>query len=453
MKPKSDPASQSSQGRLFDDSGPALVDFIDMKNPLVRLADSMQWEIFEEHWRSLYSSAGGPMASSGRRVAGLLMLKHMEALSDERLMEVWVTNPYFQYFCGETHFQHRPPVDPTSLIKWRHRLGEQGMEWLLTTVVESAADSGVVDRSSFAHVSIDSTVMEKNIVFPTDSGLLEKLRAKLVAFMQEHELTIRQTYSRQGPRVAQQIGRYAHAKQFKRMRRCLRKQRTWVGRLQRELERQIDQLSTDAKGDAQELINLAKRLLKQVKDTKTKKKLYSLHEQHVDCISKGKAGKRFEFGTKVGIACTQKECFVVGMRSYPGNPYDGHTLDDLLEQSETITSTAAKTVVVDLGYRGRHETNANVIHRGKKLSKRQKKRLRRRAALEAMIGHMKVDGLLERCHLKGQEGDSVHAILCGIGHNLRQMRAFWTRFIFWLWIRCQILRGLPEKPHSVCMTV
>jgi IS5 family transposase len=240
MKPKLDPASQRTQGQLFDDVGPTLVDFIDMKNPLVRLADSIQWELFEDHWRSLYSGAGGPMASAGRRVAGLLMLKHMEALSDERLMEVWVTNPYYQYFCGETHFQHRPPVDPTSMVKWRHRLGEEGTEWLLTTVVDSAVNSGVVDRSSFAHVSVDSTVMEKNIAYPTDSALLEKLRGKLVAFMQANNLSIRQTYSRQGPRTAQQIGRYAHAKQFKRMRRCLRQLRTWVGRLQRELERQLD---------------------------------------------------------------------------------------------------------------------------------------------------------------------------------------------------------------------
>jgi len=236
------------------------------------------------------------------------------------------------------------------------------------------------------------------------------------------------------------------------MRRCLRKLRTWVGRLQRELERQIDQLSSDAKSEAQELIVLAKRLIKQSKDPKTKNKLYSLHEPSVDCISKGKAGKRFEFGTKVGIACTQKECFVVGMRSYPGNPYDGHTLDDLLQQTQMITSTAAKTVVVDLGYRGRHETNAHVIHRAKKLSKRQKKRLRRRAALEAMIGHMKVDGLLERCHLKGQEGDAIHAISCGLGHNLRQMRAFWARILFWMWCYRQLLPGRPQTAPITCIT-
>jgi IS5 family transposase len=436
MKPKADPASRRQQSPLFEDDGPALLDFIDRKHPLVRMADSMQWELFEIHWSALHSDAGGQMASSGRMVAGLLMLKHMEALSDERLMALWVTNPYYQYFCGETHFQHRPPVDPTSMTKWRNRLGEEGLEWLLTTVVESATRSGVVERSSFAHLSADSTVMEKHIAHPTDSALLEKMRAKLVAFMREHGLSIRQSYARQGPRLAQQIGRHAHARQFKRMRRLLRKQRTWVGRLKRELERQRDALSPAAREQADELLILAQRLLDQVKDPHTKNKLYSLHETAVDCISKGKARKRYEFGTKVGIVCTQKEQFVVGMRSYPGNPYDGHTLDDLLQQAETITSTEAKTVVVDLGYRGHHDTHAKIIHRGRKLSVREKQRLRRRSALEAIIGHMKIDGLLARCHLKGTHGDAVHAILCGIGHNLRQMRTWWVRRLFALWIRC-----------------
>lgn len=445
MKPKLDPASRGSQGKLFEDDGPVLTDFIDMKHPLVLMADRMQWEIFEDHWREQFSGAGGPMANSGRRVAALLMLKHMEALSDERLMEVWVTNPYYQYFSGETRFQHRAPADPTTLIKWRKRLGEEGMEWLLTTVLESAASSGVVERHSLAHLCVDSTVMEKNIAHPTDSRLLEGLRVKLVDFIQEHELSLRQSYSRQGPRLAQQVGRYAHAKQFKRMRKALKKQCTWVGRLQRELQRQLDTLSEAARESACEMIALAKRVIAQAKNPKQKNKLYSLHEQEVDCISKGKAHKRYEFGTKVGIVTTQKEGFVVAMRSYPGNPYDGHTLDDQLQQAEIMSSVRPKTVAVDLGYRGWHDTDADIIHRGKKLSKRQKKRLRRRSVIEAMIGHMKNEGLLDRCHLKGKIGDAIHAVLCGVGHNLRLIRAFWLRTLLCLSV---LLLGVHKNMAS-----
>ena len=199
------------------------------------------------------------------------------------------------------------------------------------------------------------------------------------------------------------------------MRRALKKQCTWVGRLKRELERQIDTLDGKAREEAQDMINLAQRVVAQARNPKQKNKLYSLHEQNVDCISKGKAHKRYEFGCKVGVVTTQKEGFVVAMRSYPGNPYDGHTLVDQLQQAETLSGVAAKTVAVDLGYRGWHATDAQIIHRGKKLSKRQKKRLRRRSVIEAMIGHMKNEGLLSRCHLKGLEGDANHAILCGVG--------------------------------------
>ena len=451
MKPKADPASLRHQGTLFAETSPTLIDFIDLKHPLVRMADTMVWETFESQWSRRFSTAGGPMASSGRRVAGLLMLKHMEALSDERLIEAWICNPYFQYFCGETHFQHRPPVDPATLVKWRKRLGEEGLEWLLGTVLDSALTTGAIKQDSLAHLSVDSAVMEKNIAYPTDSGLMEKLRVKLVSFMQDQKLSLRQSYARQGPRLAQRVGRFAHARQFKRMKRALAKQRTWVGRLQRELERQLDSLCEDSLPQAQLLINQAKQLIAQSKDPKSKNKLYALHEPDVDCISKGKAHKRYEFGVKVGIACTQKEGYVVGIRSYPGNPYDGHTLDDQLMQAETLTAITPKTVVVDLGYRGRHSTQAQIIHRGKKLSKRQKQRLKRRSAIEAMIGHMKNDGLLDRCHLKGTLGDALHAILCGVGHNLRLLRNYWEALLFWLFYSRRF--GVWEQSQGRYLTV
>ena len=182
---------------------------------------------------------------------------------------IWPAYPSRQ---ASSDSENEPP-----LVSCHH---SEIFNWL-TTVVKSAVKSGVVDRNSFAHVSVDSTVMEKNIAHPTDSAMLEKLRGKLVAFMQEHDLTIRQTYSRQGPRTAQKVGRYAHDKQFKRMRRQLRKLRIWVGRLQRELERQLEQLSAEAREKADELINLAKRLIEQIKNTKTKNKLYSLHNREL----------------------------------------------------------------------------------------------------------------------------------------------------------------------------
>ena len=410
---------------------PVLKAFIDLNHPLVLLGDRLNWQMFETYWTEQFSAAGGPKAHPARLVAGLLMLKHMEGVSDERLIQLWVTNPYYQYFCGELHFQHKPPIDPTTLIKWRKRLGEEGLEWLLSGILDSAVKMQAVKKEHLAHVCVDSTVMEKAIAFPTDSALLLKLLVKMIALMKKHRLSIRQSYARKAPRLAQQIGRYAHAKQYKRMRRSLKKLLTWTGRVQRELKRQLNRLDTDAHQQALGLIGQFEQLRRQIRDPKFKDKLYSLHESAVDCIAKGKARKRYEFGVKVGIVCTQQEGFVTGMRSYPGNPYDGHTLDDLLQQSETLTGVSVKTAAVDLGYRGRHDTQAQIIHRGKKLGKRQKKRLRRRSMLEAMIGHMKNDGLLERCHLKGSSGDAIHALLCGIGHNLRLLLNYVSNRLLW----------------------
>ena len=426
MKPKPDSASiRKNQRRLVADEGlPLLVDFIDLKQPLALLAERIDWQSFEPQWSKQFSDAGGPLASPSRMAAGLLILKHTEALSDEALIQAWVCNPYYQYFCGETYFQHEPPIYPSTLGRWRKQLGEEGLEYLLETVLQSAVQMKVIKRESLAHVCVDSTVMEKNIAWPTDSKLMLKVLQEMVSLMQDQGLSVRQSYARTAPRMAQKIGRYAHAKQFKRMRRLIKMLATRVRRVTREFERQLEQLDELVQMKAQALLTQAKRILDQCKSPKTKNKLYSLHEPDVDCMSKGKAHKRFEFGVKVGITTTQEEGYVVAMRSYPGNPYDGHTLDDMLQQAETITGVEVKTAAVDLGYRGKHETQANVIHRGRKLSKREKKRLRRRSMIEAMIGHMKNAGLLDRCHLKGKEGDAIHALLCGIGHNVRLLLNF-----------------------------
>ena len=432
LKPKIDPATKNRQTELFPDARPLLSSFIDPSHSLVQMADRIEWEVFDRYWDQQFSLAGGPEAKPGRLVSGLLMLKHMEALSDERLMEAWLSNPYYQYFCGETQFQHKPPADPSSLTYWRQRLDEEGLEWILSMVLDSAVSSDALDKKSMAHLCVDSTVMEKNIAHPTDSQLLEKCRVQLVDSLKGNGLYLRQSYAREGPRLSQKVGRYAHAKQFKRMRRGIKKQCTWVGRLMRELKRQLNQLPKSQQALAKHRIAQAQQLIHQAKHPRSKNKLYALHEPQVDCISKGKAHKRYEFGTKVGIACTQKEGFVVGIRSFPGNPYDGHTLDEQLEQAKILSGIDAKTVAVDLGYRGRHTTKADIIHRGRKLSKRQKRRLKRRSMIEAMIGHMKNDGLMGRCHLKGLKGDACHALLCGIGHNLRLLRAFLKRLSFWL---------------------
>ncbi|KAF0813218.1 hypothetical protein IGB42_02146 [Andreprevotia sp. IGB-42] len=397
-----------------------LDELVNLRHPLVKLAEHIDWAVFEREWAGLFPSQRGRPALPPRLIAGLLYLQHTFDLSDEDVVWGWVENPYWQLFCGETWFQHQPPIDPSSLTRWRQRIGEEGLEWLLTQTIRAAESTGIVKRQSFDKVIVDSTVQEKAIAHPTDSRLLNCGREQLVKLATEAGLTLRQNYNREAPKLAGQIGRYAHAKQYKRMRSSLKKLKTLVGRVWRDVSRQVERIPAALHDKSRELLHKVERLLTQQK--KDKNKLYSLHAPEVECISKGKARQPYEFGVKVSVATTHKEGPVVGMRSLPGDPYDGHTLHEALEQLEILTSRRPKEVFVDLGYRGHSAPNdIKVYHRNLKrgITTRLKRDIKRRSAIEPVIGHMKNDGRLRRNWLKGAEGDAFHALLCGCGHNLR----------------------------------
>ncbi|MCR9168319.1 MULTISPECIES: IS5 family transposase [Marivita] len=401
---------------------PRLVDLIDMRHELVKLAALIDWDFFEREWAGFFPSGTGRPATPPRLVAGLMYLQHLHRLSDEAVIDRWVENPYFQHFTGEIFFQHQPPIHPSSLSRWRDRIGDEGAEWLLTKTIEAGRASGVVDDDSLSRVSIDTTVMEKNIAYPTDARLYEKARSKIVALAQEAGVQLRQTYARKAPLLAAQVGRYAHARQFKRMRKALRTLKGYTGRVMRDLRRQIDLIPPGTfRETVLDTLVLVSRLLHQA--PRGGGKIYALHEPDVDCISKGKARVRYEFGTKVSIATTIDEGFVIGMRALPGNPYDGHTLAEALEQVEILTEQRPAIAVVDRGYRGHGVETTQVLISGAKrgLTPALKKLLRRRSAIEPEIGHMKSDGRLARCPLKGTCGDAIFAVLCGCGHNIRKI--------------------------------
>ncbi|WP_284415861.1 IS5 family transposase, partial [Acidovorax sp. SUPP3334] len=304
----------------------------------------------------------------------------------------------------------------------------------LAASIEAARRGGVVRASSVDSVIVDTTVMPKAIAHPTDSRLLDKGRQHLVKVAQEHGLQLRQNYNRVAPRLAAQIGRYAHARQFKRMRKALRTLRTRVGRVHREVARQLHTLPEAAKAKVQDLLQRTGRILTQ--RTKDKNKLYALHAPEVECISKGKARTPYEFGVKVSIATTLKEGLVVGMRSMPGNPYDGHTLAETLEQVGILTGTdkPPATAIVDKGYRGVQIEGVRILMSGQKrgITRTLEAMIKRRSAIEPAIGHMKMDGRLARNPLKGALGDALHAVMCGAGHDLRlilaALRLFCARF-------------------------
>jgi transposase, IS5 family len=403
---------------------PRLTDMIDMRHELVKLAALIDWECFEREWAGFFPSDKGRPATPSRLVAGLLYLQHAFRLSDDAVVARWIENPYYQHFTGETFFQHRPPIDASSLTRWRGRIGEEGVEWLLTKTIEAGQASGALTDKSLKRVAVDTTVMEKNIAHPTDARLYERARAQLVALAREAGVELRQSYARLAPRLAMQVGRYAHARQFRRMRKGLRKLKGYTGRVLRDLRRQIDDIPMGSLRDRIiARLALVSQLLHQ--EPKGRDKIYALHEPEVDCISKGKARVRYEFGCKVSVTTTLDEGFVVGMRSFPGNPYDGHTLTPALEQVEILTDQRPDLAVVDRGYRGHGEDRTRVLISGTRrgLTPNLRADLRRRSAIEAEIGHMKTDGRLARCPLKGVIGDAIFAVLCGCGHNIRKILA------------------------------
>jgi IS5 family transposase len=398
-----------------------LLEQINLKHPLVRLAGLIDWEQLGTAMSESFVSSAGRPATSPRLIAGLLYLQHAFDLSDEEVVTQWVENPYWQVFTGETFLQTEPPIDPSSLTRWRKRLGEAGVEELLAATIEAAKRAGVIKASSVKRVIVDTTVMPKAIAHPTDSRLLERCREHLVKAAARHGLKLRQNYNREAPRLALQIGRYAHAKQYKRMRKTLRTLRSRVGRVMRDIERQVDRASDSGRVALLELIARTKRILSQ--KPKDKNKLYALHAPEVECLAKGKVRTPYEFGVKVSITTTHKEGLVVGARSMPGNPYDGHPLAEALEQAAILSDVSPEVAIVDRGYKGVTIDGVKIYHPGLRrgITRGLRAMIRRRSAIEPAIGHMKMDGKLDRNWLKGALGDAMQAVLCGAGHNLRMI--------------------------------
>jgi IS5 family transposase len=372
-----------------------------------------------------------------RLMAGLLYLKHTFALSDEEVVARWVENAYWQYFCGETYFQHEPPIHPTSLTRYRQRLGQAGCEELLQLTIEAGKAERVIEERDLTEVLVDTTVMEKAITYPTDSKLYLKSLLRLTRQAKAQGIVLRQSYTRTAKILAIKASRYAHARQYRRMRKALKQLKGRLGRVVRDIERKTADWPTLPDALVQELA-LAKRILAQ--QPKGRNKLYSLHAPEVECISKGKAHKRYEFGVKVGVVASLRTPFILAAHTLPGNPYDGHTLAWSLAHTRLNTGVPIKTAVVDKGYRGRRAAwpGVEIVRPGQRSTdeahrQRRRQQLRRRSVIEALIGHMKNDGLLDRNWLKGKAGDAIHVVLCAAGQNLRlilkAIAAFFARYL------------------------
>ncbi len=420
--------SKSSPSRHDDLFRERLDAMINMRHPLVRLAAVIDWQGFDDEFGTLYSPIGRPGVVT-RLMVGLHYLKHTGNLSDELVVERWLENPYWQYFCGLEYFSHELPIDPSSMTRWRQRIGPEAMEALLKATVVAALDTDTIKPSSLERVTVDTTVQPKAIAHPTDARLYHKALQLLVKKARKFGVELRQSHTRLAKRAALKVGRYAHARQFKRMRRELKRLKTYLGRVFRDVSRKIADNPQLQQRFARLLGRIERLLAQQPKDTG---KLYALHAPEVVCIAKGKAHKRYEFGAKVGIAVTNREGLFLAACAFNGNPFDGHTLTSTLNQAETITDTAIQRVYVDRGYRGHdYAGRARVMIAGQKrgLTPTMRRELKRRSAIEPMIGHAKNDGRLGRNHLLGSNGDKINALLAAAGLNLRLILNRLNRFL------------------------
>lgn len=426
---------------------------IDMTHELVRLAQKIDWRFLEERFGEVYKDGGGLPPLPTRLMAGLAILKHTFNLSDDAVCTRYLDSPYWQYFCGEEFFQHRLPFDRSSMTRWRQRMDEKRIKALLQESLSVAVKTGALKPGDTRQVIVDTTVQPKNVMFPTDAKLIHRARERLVRLARKAGLELRQTYVRVGKFALIQHQRYAHAKQFKRAGKALRKLKTYLGRTVRDIERQID-------GDEQlRAIFLwplyqAKTVMEQ-KQRQRGRKIYSLHADEVECIGKGKAHKPYEFGVKVSVATTLNRSkggqFALHAMALPGNPYDGHTLATVIPDMEQTIGNELSRILTDAGYRGH---NAPESHKFRVFTAGQKRRvtpaikrqMRRRSAVEPVIGHLKNEHRMDRNYLAGQQGDAVNALLAAVGYNFSLLLK-WIRQLLCL-ITAIIAKFLPKQALS-----
>ena len=432
MRPKK--TETSGSGDLFR---ARLDQIINMRHELVRLAEAIDWAWIDGELADRFSDSGRP-ATETRFMVGLLLLKHIYRLSDEGVCERWVSDPYFQHFTGEEFFRHAFPHERSGMSHWRRRIGDK-LDLLLAESLRVAHEAGALKTDDLARITVDTTVQPKNVTHPTDAKLMLTAIEQLGKLAKAHGVALRQSYVRVAKRAALMAGRYAHAKQFKRMNRELKRLRTRLGRLIRDIRRKIDGDETLEEVFA---VPLGKALqIRRQRQQQRGWKLYSWHAPETECIGKGKAHRPYEFGVKVSIATTNRRCkggplhgltrrhwrhgptpSVLHAKALPGNPYDGHTLATVIEETQRLTGREIERVYVDKGYRGHDAPKPlRVFRSGQKRGVHGviKRELRRRSAIEAAISHMKNEGHLGRNYLKGRHGDHANAVLTATGYNFR----------------------------------
>ncbi len=375
---------------------------------LVKLSKTIDWEKLDEAFGKSYCVDNGRPAISSRLMVSLHYLKYTFDLSDEDVLLGWIENPYWQYFSGMKYFEHELPIHPSSMTRWRKRVGANGAEELLKQTIEAGLKLKAIKATQLKRVNVDTTVQEKDIRFPTDARLYDRARERLVKEAKKRGIHLRQTYSRLSKQLVLKQSRYAHARQMKRAKSCTRKLRTYLGRVIRDIERKY--CTPDA--DLLSLLTTSTRIYQQKRQDTNK--VYSVHEPEVDCISKGKVHKKS------------------------------------IEQV-TKLARSPEHVFVDRGYRGHDYSGKAIVHVDKIRRGRTAKNLwrwmKRRAAVEPSIGHLKQEHRMDRNRLKGLIGDQINAILSAAGMNFMKLMRFIERVLFFL---SEMSLNLRETTRQTC---
>jgi len=400
---------------------------LDSNDPLVALADNINWGFFDESFEKYYSVDGRP-AKPIRLMVGLLILKQLEDLSDENAVLQWKRNPYYQYFCGMTEYQPALPCDPTDLVYFRKRIGTEGVEKIFAMSVALHGKDAEEKQ-----VIIDTTVQEKNVTYPTDGKLAIKMIHHLHRIAKEEGIQLRRTYIKEIKVHRIKLRFFRHPKKIKKARSSMKRLKTIVGILMRDISRNISQEQLQK---YQETFDLFTKVTKQkMKDTH---KVYSLHEQHIYVIAKGKDHKKYEYGTKASLVTTMKSNVIIGVVAHEKNEHDSKTLEAALTSANKHRTKPIIEAICDRGYRGKKEVDGTAIcipdspkKRDTKYQKEQKrKKFRRRAAIEPIIGHVKSDHRMQRNYLKGFIGDEINLLMAASAFNLKKwMNNFWA-FLF-----------------------
>lgn len=417
MRPKSLPQDQNL---LFSCR---LSTLLNPEHEILKLAKSIPWEQLEAEFSPLFSEGPSRPPLPVRLATGLMILQHVFNVSDERVVKLWIENPYWQAFCGYDFLQWELPVHPTSLTRWRQRIGANGVEKILQASIKTAVKTKAISPQELTKTISDTTVMPKAVAHPVDAKLIQRSIERIVRAARATGIHLKRSYSRVSRWMLKEYLRLAHGKKF-------RKAMKPLGKLQKYLSKLLQDLDPHLAACPRELLKeavIGAKILTQSREDKNK--IYSCHEPFVACIAKGKSHRPYEFGSKVSLVTSEKSGLALSMITHLGNPYDGSLLLQAKTQAERNTGIKIDRVLVDRGYRGHEVTDAQVLvsyTRG--LPKELKKALKRRQAIEPWIGHMKQDGRLGRCYLKGPVGDQIHALLVGIGHNfrmiLRKLRLF-----------------------------